>query len=570
MAMELRQYQVESIKGLADAFLREREEGKPVRIMCQLPTGTGKTGCAMVLAKRWIEKGIAAGRDKMKVIWLTHRTELKDQALKQAKAWGVRIHSPNFQHLDVYSPGKIFNRIKKAKEYSGCAWSGLDVDEHSLMVVDEAHHASAKTWRASIQEFPGSVVGYTATPYRLSKKEGFREIFNTLVKGPTMQWFIDNGYLCNLRAWHVPSQDGEIIGVNGGSFGEYNILQTEKGITARSNEYAIRWCLDMCDAHNIPLRIIAFCLSIRHAEMVCQQFKDLGVSSGVIHSRQPETERMTTVQQFGKGEIEVMANVNIATEGFDCPDARVILMLRPTKSKSLYLQMAGRGTRTSEGKDYCMILDATDNCQRFGLPQECDMTTDWSLEPRGENNGGEAPVRYCDHCHAINAAAATVCVECGYVLRAPCNFCNRYKNVEELKPHDDMSEVCSDCRGEYAEDFSRAREVDSMRLDWNVSTKGNLTCQYHTRRNSYRLTIFQVKGKTKWSYIIFQDGVGDPVGKNFNCKSEVSAKEKGTDKLRDLVNKDADLDNEEYDTPQTDMVPTRDYDMYDWGQKDKG
>ena len=571
MAMELRQYQMDNLNDLRDAFIRARDDDRQVRIMTQLPTGSGKTACMMTLADRWIEKGIEAGRPKTKVIWLTHRTELQEQAFKQAKLWDVRVFSPwiSFQHLTVLSPGKINNRIKKAAEYGGCPWMGLGVDEHSLMIVDEAHHASASTWKRSIQEFPGAVIGFTATPYRLSKKEGFTDIFDTLVTGPNLSWFIENGYLANIRAWHVPSDTGEIVGIGGGNFGEFNISKTEKGITARSNEYAIRWCLDMCAEHNIPQRIIAFCLSIKHAEMVCAQFQSLGVAAGVIHSKMGELERMATVRQFGDGDLDVLANVNIATEGFDCPDARVILMLRPTKSKSLFLQMAGRGTRVSEGKDFCMILDATDNCQRFGLPQECDMTTDWSLEPRGDKVQGEAPMKYCDKCHAINHAAATVCVECGYILRAACDFCNRYRKVSEMQPAEvdgkELAQVCVDCRGSYAEDFENAEEVLSMRLNWRVSTKNNLTVKYETRRNSYQLTIYQKRGSEKWSYVIFQGGEVDPVGWSGNCKSEVSAKEKGTDKLRELVNRDAEADNGEYGSSQKDMVmPPADYDRYDF------
>ena len=554
--MELRQYQMDSLKDLAAAFLRAKDEDRPVRIMVQMPTGTGKTACMMNLANRWIEKAISRGNEKVKVIWVTHRTELQEQAFKQAKLWDVRMFSPwiSFQHLELLSPGKISNRIKKAAEFDGCPWAGLGVDEDSLMIVDEAHHATAMTWKRSIQNFKGSVVGYTATPWRLAKKEGFGEVFDTLVTGPNMQWFIDNGYLANIRAWHVPADTGEIVAVGGGGFGEFNIKQTEKGITARSNEYAIRWCLDMCAKHNIPQRIIAFCLSIKHAEMVCKQFESLGVAAGVIHSKMGELERMATVQKFGAGDLDVLANVNIATEGFDCPDARIILMLRPTKSKSLFLQMAGRGTRVSEGKDFCMILDATDNCQRFGLPQECDMTTDWSLEPRGDKTQGDAPMKYCDKCHAINHAAATVCVECGYVLRAPCDFCNRYRKVGEMKPAEvdgkELAQVCVDCRGEYAEDFENAEEVHSMRLDWRVSTKNNLTVKYETRRNSYQLTIYQKRGSEKWSYVIFQGGEVDPVGWSGNCKSEISAKEKGQTSCVNSVNRDAEADNREYGSSQ--------------------
>ena len=555
--MELREYQAKSLDGLRETFTNTP---KPVRIMCQLPTGTGKTGVAMWLAKLWVEKALADGRN-VKVLWLTHRTELKEQAYAQAKLWEMPIFSVNFQHLEVYSPLKIFNRIKKAEEFDGCPWAGLGVDDHSLMIVDEAHHASARTWKGAIGSFPGAVIGFTATPYRLSKKEGFDDIFNDLVKGPSMQWFIEAGYLCNLRAWHVPAREGEVMGVGGGSFGEYNITQTEKAITARSNEYAVQWCLDMCDEHNVPKRIIAFCLSVNHAKMVCKAFEDKGVKAGVIYSQQHARERADVVKAFGDGDIDVMANVNIATEGFDCPDARVILMLRPTKSKALFLQMAGRGTRMSEGKDFCMILDATDNCQRFGLPQECDMNTDWNLKARGENTDGEAPVRYCDECHAVNHAAATVCCSCGAVLRAPCDYCNRYRNVDDLEPMGKLTSVCGDCRGEYADDFNDAVEVQPITLEWKLSQNYNETVQYHTARTSYRLTVYPNKKKAgKWCYIIFQSNQDEPSAYSGNCKSQVSAKERGADKLKQIIRADVAEDDMMRGKLQTDIVLAQDRD----------
>ena len=509
--MELREYQLDTVDKLRKHFI---QTPAPRRVVVRMPTGAGKTAVLMEVARAW-KRG--------KVIWLTHRVELINQAYHQAEQWGVA-----FGKLEVHTPMKLYNRIKKAREFGGEAWSGLGVDDKSLLIVDEAHHATARTWEAVIRDFPGDVIGTTATVWRLKKTEGFDHIFTDMVEGPNMLDLTKMGFLSPVKVWHVP--DHEIVG-SGNTGGEFNLRQTEDNVSTRANEYACAWCLDMLEEHDIPRKVIVFCLTVRHAERVAEIFTEFGCSAGIVHANSAPSDRRETVEAFGRGDIEVLCNVNICTEGFDVPDARCILMLRPTKSKALYLQMIGRGTRPVEGKEYLLVLDATGNSSEFGLPAECDAFTNWMLEQRGEKGeGGASPVKECDNCHAMVAAGCNQCPECGHELRIECNSCGRRKKRKDLEEG-----MCLECRMDFSSDFSKAVELLPLNLKWKYSRAGNLYATYHTDLRDYRIVVKQNKKGTSWGYMVFfGTGTSMPV-MGWGCKSEENAMLKGLVQLRGMV-----------------------------------
>ena len=518
--MELRGYQAETIKDLRQCFMTTKP---PRRVIVQMPTGSGKTGVLMSVAKHW-KRG--------KVLWMTHRTELADQAYRQAELWGVERDK-----IDVWTPVRLYNRIKKAQEYGGCPWEKLNVDEMSLLIVDEAHHSTAKTWATVISNFPGDVIGTTATVYRLSKKEGFDHLYNNIVEGPNMKHLTEMKFLCPVRAWHVPERTGEIAGA-GNNMGDYSPSQTEANVSARANEYAVAWCLDMCEEHDIPKRIIAFCLTVKHAERVSRVFENLGCRAGIVHAGSKPKERKATVDAFGRGDLHVLCNVNICTEGFDVPDARCVLMLRPTKSKGLYLQMVGRCTRPAEGKAFAMVLDATSNISEFGLPEECDEMTNWMLEARGTaGEGGQAPVVECFKCHSMVHAGCVWCPECGAELRIECSGCGRRKPQKEL-----TEGQCAECRGDWSSDFQNAKEVIGLNLRWYQSRAGNITTTYNTDKRNYRIVVMPSRYDAKYGWMIFNEMSDKPVKMSWRCKNQDTAKERSMLSLRDIVRQDMALD----------------------------
>jgi DNA repair protein RadD len=156
-----------------------------------------------------------------------------------------------------------------------------------------------------------------------------------------------------------------------------------------------------------------FCAGVDHAQHVCDAVRSRGFSCATIFGHTPKAERDRIIAAFKRGEIRALASMGVLTTGFNAPGVDLIAMLRPTKSTGLYVQMAGRGTRLAPGKDSCLVLDFAGNVARHGpidLVKPKDKTSD---------GNGEAPTKVCPTCQTINALAARICADCGYVFPAP-------------------------------------------------------------------------------------------------------------------------------------------------------
>ncbi|HEY3495259.1 MAG TPA: helicase-related protein, partial [Polyangiaceae bacterium] len=159
-------------------------------------------------------------------------------------------------------------------------------------------------------------------------------------------------------------------------------------------------------------RTIVYACTREHGRDILARFKRARVPCAYVDALTPATEREAILGvkgSFARGEIEVVVNVGVLTEGFDCPPVSCIIVARPTKSLTLWRQMCGRGARFAEGKRY-LVLDHAGNIWRHGFP---DDHVEWSLEGRAKGLSGEAPFKLCAECHAVIPAAARECPECG-------------------------------------------------------------------------------------------------------------------------------------------------------------
>ena len=519
--LDLRQYQEQLLVDLRHSYKSGHR-----KVVMTLPTGGGKTAIMMSIARLW-KQG--------QVVWMTHRVELAQQAHKQAELWGVPLGK-----MDVWTPMKLYNglyrRDKETKRRVDCseqAWKALGYCEKSLLIVDEMHHGASRTWGAIIDSFPGYVLGATATPWRMSKREGFDHLFDDIVSGPNMKMLINWGFLSPIRAWCVPNHDVRIRGL-GSSGGEYNIGATERGIKQRSNEYAVSWCLDMLAEHDVEKRVIVFALSVRHAEAVAKCFRDWGVTAAALHSQMEKEDRQKVVDGFSNGEIEVVVNVQIATEGFDIPDARCVLMLRPTKSLALYLQMIGRATRVAPNKEFAMVLDATENVMEFGLPQDVDEAMEWSLEARGGGKSGEAPCKTCPRCSEQVSASALTCPACGYEFMKECDWCGRNKPLDRFEDEDETT--CTECKEDFEEDFNNAREVHSIDVRWEYSLqKEKWYANKDVGGHKFLLLVMQsAYNEDRYGYLVIKDD--DALGKwSFRSESSDRARQLAEKKMRNSI-----------------------------------
>lgn len=155
---------------------------------------------------------------------------------------------------------------------------------------------------------------------------------------------------------------------------------------------------------------LAYCCSVEHSRMVAKRFTDAGWRAAHVDGETPTLERSNAVAALGRGELDVITNCYLFTEGVDVPVLGAVLMLRPTASVALYLQMAGRALRPSPGKEKSIILDHVGNSHRHGL---CDDPRLWSLDSK-KRKGGPAPVKECPECHVMVPLGAQTCPECGF------------------------------------------------------------------------------------------------------------------------------------------------------------
>ncbi len=405
---ELRGYQqdlLESVHLLLDA--------PDARVMLQLPTGGGKTRIAGELLSRWLKDG-------RKAVWLTHRRELAAQTEGMLQQYGVTAvkdmkwrpgdKTPELPNGVVILMAQTVSRRTAAAE----VWNGYDARD--LMTIDEAHHATADGWARAMGQWPGPVLGMTATPWCLSQREGFDHLFGELVCGPQVAALQSDGSLCRARVLTPPKEER----MEGGQL-DYTGDYSEPGIE-RANENRDVWtagALRFWQKHGEGRQTVVYAVSVMHARNLAGVFNDAGIPAKALLAETPDAKRAELIGQFRSGDLKALINVAVATEGFDLPDAACVLLTRPTMSLALYLQMVGRGLRPKLGQDNgdCVILDLAGNSLRHGLPEE---DREWSLRARGEQPPGDAPLIWCEKCDALSPASNHQCGNCGWAFGESC------------------------------------------------------------------------------------------------------------------------------------------------------
>ena len=334
-------------------------------VMLQMPTGTGKTRLFVSVLKD-LHKYAAESKKQIRVLILVHRVELIDQISEEL---GVRyglahgfIHSKDRERrkfpFQIASVQTLNRRLDNWKDY------GFD-----FIIVDEAHHVLAESYRKIINTFPNAkILGVTATPYRLSGV-GFRPEFDKLIVSDSIQEFINKGYLCNYEYYSISPfsyVQNEINNIQG---------------TDASGDFANTEMQRVCDQDKIRAQIvetylnyakgkkgIVYTINKTHNKHLCEAFCEKGLKAVAIDSDTDVEERERMIEDFKQNKIDSICNVDIFSEGFDCPDIEFVQLARPTKSLSLYLQQVGRGLRISANKEKTIFLDNVGLYNRFGVP----------------------------------------------------------------------------------------------------------------------------------------------------------------------------------------------------------
>jgi superfamily II DNA or RNA helicase len=355
----LRDYQIEGKAKIYQMWTQVRS------IMFQMPTGTGKTKLFVSIARDLFDWG-AQRKMAVKILFLAHRIELVDQisenlGMKYGLAHGLIMAQNREQKiypLQVASVQTITRRLD--------GWSDKDFD---VVIIDEAHHVKAFSYKRILRIFPrAKVLGVTATPYRMSH-ESFRPEFDDLITSAPVARFIKDKWLCDYEYYSIRPDSKIQIDIN--SIKRF----------ALDGDYLDEAAADIMDRDKIRADIVAayecyakgkkgivYTITKAHNLHVCNKFIERGYKAVAIDDKTPPQTRKNYVDDFKKGKIDIICNVNIFSEGFDCPDLEFILLARPTKSLSMYLQQVGRGLRPAPGKDKLIILDCVGLYNRFGFP----------------------------------------------------------------------------------------------------------------------------------------------------------------------------------------------------------
>ena len=390
------------------------------RILYALPTGAGKTLIAIRVVRDHL---IAHGASQ--VVWLTHRGELRQQSLARVQAAGIDAVDatqvrPAQRRL---TPGAVTILTPNLTRIQDLVATATDAD---LLVVDEAHHGAALSWSSRvIGPWPGRVLGVTATPWRMSKRQGLDNVFDVLLCGPAIRELTDMEYL---SPFTILSPAGLVIKGAGRDYsGDYSPQAIEKANTALFSDLPVRVWQD----HAADRQTIWYAPTVGSAKSITDRLIERGHTAAVIHANTPTDQRGQRIQDFRNGDLQHLVNVAVLAEGFDVPDADCVVVLRTTRSKVLYLQMVGRALRPQPGK-HALILDLGRSWAEPGVGHPLD-DHDWTLAPRGDIREAAPPEGHCQGCGAANSAAARTCQRCKAPLGKTCQGCGQFRYAKRWR-----------------------------------------------------------------------------------------------------------------------------------------
>jgi len=349
-------------------------------VMLQMPTGTGKTIVFASIVKdirRWCQQH----SKESKIVIIAHRKELIEQASnKLGKLPHGIIQRGKPQQLDLPVQVASIQTFMSRRNYETMRKQRFD-----FIIIDEAHHSMAPGYQKLWEMFPNSKkLGVTATPWRMSHS-GFTSLFGDIVLSNSVEWFVNNGYLSNYDYISI-KRDSEI---------QHEINSIDR--YGADGDYLEAELSELFDKDKIRAELfksykqyakgkkgIIYAIDRKHAANITELYSVNGVKTCMIDGTTPAEERKDLIKKFKSGRIDVIVNVNIFSEGFDCPDIEFVQLARPTKSLAMYLQQVGRALRISENKTNSIILDNVGLYNRFGTPMA---NRHWLYHFKGHDGG---------------------------------------------------------------------------------------------------------------------------------------------------------------------------------------
>ena len=412
-------------------------------VMVQMPTGTGKTILLAEVVKSEKLKGKNPDGEKSEklkgknpCVWIVvHRRELveqiKETLAKQLDSSLFTLHS-SLNPLDssLYTLRSSLTTRVFSIQWLSKHYHELE-EKPSLIIIDEAHHAVAKTYKEVMDAYPeAKKLGLTATPCRLTKR-GFTDLFDVLLQSWSVKKFIADGWLSlyDYMSIREDSEDWRLVNSlkKRGADGDFSLREMSEKLNVQPS---IERLCDTILRYAPDKKGIIYAIDIAHAERIAQYYREHGLNAVAISSKTPPEERKQIIERFkntncheierdsntnyhelptnchelssncrqfkiqnscsGKclyepsAKLKILITVDLFGEGFDCPDVEFIQLARPTLSLAKYLQQVGRGMRVFEGKKYCLILDNVGLYRLFGLPSD---DRDWQAMFEGRIAG---------------------------------------------------------------------------------------------------------------------------------------------------------------------------------------
>ena len=350
--MELRPYQAE-----AKAAVFEQWDKGSLKTLLVLPTGCGKTIVFAKVAEDCVRQGY-------RVLILAHRGELLEQAadkIKKSTNLGCATEKAEQTCLGSWfriTVGSVqsMQREKRLSQFSE--------DYFNVIIIDEAHHCISDGYQKVLQHFPSAkVLGVTATPDR-GDMRNLGEFFESLAYEYTLPKAIREGYLSPIKAMTIPLQlDLSGVSIQSGDFKAGDIATALDPYLHQIADEMMKYCRDRKTVVFLPL--------VKTSQKFKEILNEKGFKAAEVNGESKD--RAEVLEAFDKGEYNVLCNSMLLTEGWDCPSVDCVIVLRPTKVRSLYSQMVGRGTRLCEGKSYLLLLDFLWHTERHELCHPADL-----------------------------------------------------------------------------------------------------------------------------------------------------------------------------------------------------
>lgn len=350
--MELRPYQAE-----AKAAVFEQWDKGAFKTLLVLPTGCGKTIVFAKVAEDCVRQGY-------RVLILAHRGELLEQAadkIKKSTNLGCATEKAEQTCLGSWfriTVGSVqsMQREKRLSQFSE--------DYFNVIIIDEAHHCISDGYQKVLQHFPSAkVLGVTATPDR-GDMRNLGEFFESLAYEYTLPKAIREGYLSPIKAMTIPLQlDLSGVSIQSGDFKAGDIATALDPYLHQIADEMMKYCRDRKTVVFLPL--------VKTSQKFKEILNEKGFKAAEVNGESKD--RAEVLETFDKGEYNVLCNSMLLTEGWDCPSVDCVIVLRPTKVRSLYSQMVGRGTRLCEGKSHLLLLDFLWHTERHELCHPADL-----------------------------------------------------------------------------------------------------------------------------------------------------------------------------------------------------